>query len=402
MFTTVQQWVGRATRPLHPARYTPLTHERLRFYTLGLIALFKLFTFFGAAWDIQWHVVIGRDSLFIPPHIVAGMAYVGGLALSLSALVYETWLDRQGQRLTGVIRLGGITTSPAFLGVALSFLAGVFFTFLDDLWHRAYGLDATLWSPPHLLIMLAMSGIDFSLLLGFAAAARRLGWGLDWRKPAFWGIVLAGAFTFEAANFQISQAFIVGFGAGGAGLWGLLFPLMMGAWYPLTMTAQVRATGRFWVVLPVAAVCLVLQYIATGLAVLGFAVLQPVSVMEEFVRQNPQAVVSLAREFGRLNGFSEQIGFQQAWIMWLSVVPLALVALLDVRPALRARPWLAAPVYSTSLVLVCYVLLQRLPHFWPPGGVTVGHLLLAIVIAGAGGLVTAFLGMKLGGLADKM
>ncbi len=401
MFTTVQQWVGRAAQPFSPARYNPLTHERLRFNFLGLIALFKLFVFIGAAWDIQWHVVIGRDSLFIPPHIVAGLAYVGGLALSLAALTYETWLDRQGKRLTGVIRLGGIVTSPAFLAVALSFLAGTFFTFLDDLWHRAYGLDATLWSPPHLLIMVAMSGIDFSLLLGFTAAARRLGWGLNWRRPAFWGIVLAGAYTFEAANFQISQAFIEGYGQGGAGLWGLLFPLMMGAWYPLTMVAQIRATGRFWVVLPVALLCLVMQYIATGLAVLGFAILQPVSIMEEFVRANPTAVVALAREFGRLNGFSEMIGYQQAWIMWLSLAPLALVALLDLRPALRARPWLAAPVYSTSLVLICYALFLRLPTM-STNAVNAGHVLLAVVLAAAGGLVTAWLGQKLGSLADKM
>ncbi|MCC7361858.1 MAG: hypothetical protein IT317_20410 [Anaerolineales bacterium] len=402
MFTTVQQWVGRVAQPFSPARHTPLTHERLRFNTLGLIALFKLFLFLGAAWDIQWHVVIGRDNLFIPPHIVAGLAYVGGLALSLSAIVYETWLDRQGKRLSGVIRLGGIATSPTFLAVALSYMAGTVATGLDDQWHRLYGLDATLWSPPHLLIMVAMSGIDFSLLLGFTAAARRLGWGLDWRKPACWGILLAAAYTFEAANFQISQAFIEGFGRGGAGLWGLLFPLMMGAWYPLTLTAQVRATGRFWVALPVALLCLGLQYLATGTAALGFAILQPVSVMDEFVRQNPTAVISLAREFGRLNGFNDLIGLQQAWIMWLSVIPLGLVALLDLRPALRARPWLAAPVYSLSLMLVCYLVLQRLPHFWPAGGVTGAHLLLGMALATAGGLVTAWLGQKLGSLADRM
>lgn len=401
MFTTVQQWVSRHAGPLSPARYSALAHEQRRFYILGLIALFKVFLFFGAAWDIQWHVFIGRDDLFIPPHLVAGMAYTAGLALSLSALTYETWLDRQGQRLRGVIRLGGITTSPAFLAVAVSYLAGTFFTLLDDRWHSVFGLDATLWSPPHLLIMLAMSGIDFSLLLGFAAAARRLGWGLNWRKPALWGMVLAGAFTFEAANFQISQAFIEGFGQGGAGLWGLLFPLMMGAWYPLTLVAQVRASGRFWIVLPVAAVCLVLQYIATGLAEVGFAILQPVSVMEEFVRDNPRAVISLAREFGRLNGFSAMIGLQQAWIMWLSVPSLVLVALLDLRPALRARPWVAAPVYSVSLVLVCYVLFQRLP-IQATYAVNAGHVLLAVVLATAGGLVFGWLGQKLGAVADKM
>ena len=47
----------------------------------GLFAA-KLIGGWGVQWDIQWHVLIGRDSFWIAPHI---MTYVGvGLVVFLS------------------------------------------------------------------------------------------------------------------------------------------------------------------------------------------------------------------------------------------------------------------------------------------------------------------------------
>ena len=139
------------------------------------------------------------------------------MALALAAITYETYLDRRGARLQGVARLGGITAAPSFLAVALFLLAAVFFTFLDDQWHRAFGLDVTLWSPPHLLIGLAMSGVDLSLMFGVFISAKRQQLALNWRGLYFWVFVLLGAFMFESANYWTSQAFIYGFQHGGAG-----------------------------------------------------------------------------------------------------------------------------------------------------------------------------------------
>jgi len=400
MLTTLTHWIGWATGPFAPARHSAHAHERLRLGTLIVIGVFKLFNFFGAVWDIQWHVSIGRDSLFIPPHMVAAGSFVGGLALSLAAVSYESWLVRRGVRLAGAVRRGGLATAPAFLGIALAYLAATFFTFTDDLWHRAYGLDATLWSPPHLAIMLAMNTIDLCLLLGMTAAARRLGQPLSPRWPFFWGFILAGAFTFESANFQLSQAFIEGYGRGGAGLWGLLFPILMGVWYPLALTAMVGLARRFWVVLPILGLTLLLQYTGTGLAQVGFAVLQPEAVIDAFVRDNPGSAIALARDFAMRNGFTSLIGFQQAWVMWLSAAPLTLVALLDLWPKLRDRPLLAAPVYSASLVLACMVLFRGLPVM-ADYDINAGHVAAALALALAGGWVMGKVGVRLAALVDR-
>jgi hypothetical protein len=400
MLTSVTHWIGWATRPFIPAHYSPLAHERRRLSILGLICFFKLFDFFGINWDIQWHLAIGRDSLFIPPHLVVAVSFVAGLTLSLGAVTYETWLDRRGVQLAGVMRWGGVTAAPAFLAVALGYLAVSFVTFTDELWHRAFGLDATLWSPPHLAGMLAMNGIYFSLLMGLTATARRLGQPLSPRTPYFWVFILAGAFTLESANFQLSEALIVGHRQGGAGLWGLLFPLVTGVWYALALAFIVRLAGRFWIGLPILALTLGLQFVSTGLAALGFAVLQPVSVIEAFVRDNPDSVIALAREFTIRNGFSNLVGLQLAWLIGLSTAPLALVALLDRWPAARTRPWVAGPVYAAALVLACVVLFRGVPVM-AAYDLHAGHVAAALTLALTGGWGMARVGVRLATAADR-
>jgi hypothetical protein len=400
MLTTVQTWVGRATRPFSRTSYNVMAHERMRFYTLVGLALFKLLNFFGSAWDIQWHATIGRDSFFIPPHMVAAAGFVAGLSLALTAVTYETWLDRRGARMQGVVRWGGITAAPAILSATLFYLAAIFFTFLDDQWHRRFGLDVTLWSPPHLLIGLAMSGADFSLLLGLTVSARRLGLKLNWRSPYFWGFILVGAFAFEAANYWTSEAFIFGFRYGGAGLLGLLFPILVGSLYPCALLLSLRLAGRYWVIVPIFVLALILQYTGTGLSQVGFAILKPVSLIDAYILLNPQSTIALARRFGVENGFTGLIGLQQAWVMWLSAVSLGLVALLDLWPAARRRMLLAAPVYSLSLVVACYFFFQGMPVM-AKYTITALDVAAAACLACAGGLLFGWLGLRLAGLVVK-
>lgn len=402
MLTTVQAWMGRAARPFSRASADARTHERLRFYALLGLALLKLFNLFGSVWDIQWHASIGRDSNFIPPHIVAAGGFVSTLGLALLMISYETYLDRRGTRLQGVKRFGGITVTPAFLSVALFLLAGVFLAFVDDQWHRAFGLDVTLWSPPHLAIGLVMSGVDFSLMAGLFVSAKRQGLtlaGQAWRGAYFWGFVLLGAFMFESANYWTSQAFIFGYQNGGAGLLGLLFPMLMGLLYPLGLVTTLRLSKIYWIVAPIFVLTLILQYTGTGLAAVGFAIMQPVSIINEYVRLNPSTTVALARQFASDNGMAGLIGLQQAWVQWLSGIPLLLVALLSLAPWARGRWLMAAPLYSLSLMLTCYVWFQRLPVM-ARYDVTWAHVALATLLSTAGGLVLGWLGSKFAGAIE--
>ena len=125
----------------------------LRRAALWGLLVSKLLGGWGVQWDIQWHVLIGRDSFWIAPHL---MTYAGvGLSVLLSwgVIGWESLLAGRGRTSAdGVtIRLLGLTGTRGFhlaaWGIALTVLAAP----IDDLWHRLFGLDVTIWSPPHLL-----------------------------------------------------------------------------------------------------------------------------------------------------------------------------------------------------------------------------------------------------------
>lgn len=375
-------------------------HERLRLKVLFAVAILKLFNFIGGAWDIQWHVEIGRDSLWIPPHLLVFFAFGTGLVVTLALIGYETYLARIGQAQPHSLRLGPFFAPTAAFGICLGYLLALFSAVLDELWHEIFGIDATLWSPPHLSIMLSTMVVDFSLMLGIASSARRLGYGFNLKSPLPWGLILTGAYAFESVNFQMGEAFIVGYRHGGVGLYGLFFPILVGAFLPLSMIVLIRLAKRYWVVLLALGLTLLLQYLATGIAAAGFAILKPVSVIDDYVLQNPESTAAKAREFAGLLGFNGLIGFHQAWTMTLCALPLVLVTLLGLIPAARRGTLVAAPVFSTGMVLFSYLLYQQKPVLsaYP---ITTLDLLLACGISALGGLLMGGLGLRLASKVEQ-
>jgi hypothetical protein len=279
------------------------------------------------------------------------VAFLGGVALVLAMIIYETGLAKTGHDLPDTRRIGSLQAPSAvfviFFGYTFALLSALF----DELWHRVFGIDATLWSPPHLMIMAATMVVDFSLLLGITASARRLGHGFALKSPLLWGLLLVGAYAFESVNFQMGEAFIVGYRMQGIGLYGLLFPIMMGAVMPFSLLMVIGISKRFWLGLPILGMTLILQYLATGVAALGFEVLRPVSVIEEYVAQNPGSTAAVSRQFARLLGFDGLIGFHQAWTMALTIPALVLVALLGLLPWVRRCPVIAAPAFGAGMVV---------------------------------------------------
>ena len=100
----------------------------------------------GVQWDIRWHLLIGRDSFWIAPHVMtyAGVTLSAAIAFGMLALERVRGRASQGWRLAAV-------------GMALTILAAP----IDDLWHRLFGIDVTVWSPPHLL---GLAGAHLNLL----------------------------------------------------------------------------------------------------------------------------------------------------------------------------------------------------------------------------------------------
>ena len=99
----------------------------------------------GLYWDVAWHIDLGRDDeLFTPSHTMI-LIGLNGLVFAAAIAVLFANLDRGGR---GRLR---VPWSALVLG-ALGIGASAAFP-LDDLWHRAYGVDVTLWSPTHLQLI---------------------------------------------------------------------------------------------------------------------------------------------------------------------------------------------------------------------------------------------------------
>ena len=121
----------------------------------------------GGYWDVAWHIDLGRDTFWSPPHL---LIYAGVLLLlgSLALGFGEAWRRRASGRppqAGPALRLpGGVWMSPGLVMAGLGALMSLTSAPVDELWHWVYGQDVTIWSPPHLQLI-------FGVVIPYAAAA---------------------------------------------------------------------------------------------------------------------------------------------------------------------------------------------------------------------------------------
>ncbi len=103
----------------------------------------------GFYWDVAWHIDLGRDKqLYTPSHV---MILVGLGGLFFAAMI--TSLFASVEKVNTRVQIGWVRIPlPAVLLGLLGFGGAAAFP-LDALWHDAYGIDVTLWSPTHLQLM---------------------------------------------------------------------------------------------------------------------------------------------------------------------------------------------------------------------------------------------------------
>jgi hypothetical protein len=103
----------------------------------------------GFYWDVAWHIDFGRDkALFTPPHL---MILLGLMGLAGAAVLSITIASVQKADVG--LRLGRIRIPYGALPLAGLGVFSVIGFPLDDLWHRTYGIDVTMWSPTHLMMI---------------------------------------------------------------------------------------------------------------------------------------------------------------------------------------------------------------------------------------------------------
>src|SRR5215207_6783505 len=112
----------------------------LRGRALWILLLAKALAGVGVGWDIRWHIVIGRDSFWIAPHVMTYAGVALAAIVSFGILAWETRLARQGRAPGDTLRIAGLTGTRgwhlAWWGVAMTIVAAP----VDDLWHRLFGI----------------------------------------------------------------------------------------------------------------------------------------------------------------------------------------------------------------------------------------------------------------------
>ena len=216
-----------ATGQSEGGKRTPRTQNpRARYGTIVVgSAVFLL----GGYWDVSWHIIIGRDTFWSPPHLVLYAGIVAILAACASAIAQAAAAARgRGPALPGpLVTLPlGLRLPPGTLvtlvGAGMSLASAP----IDDTWHRLYGLDVTVWSPPHIMLIAGMVIAPFGALIGLGletndqlpARLQRLwhGTGKLWRMPrselgavAASGLMLATAlsvlaeYDFDFPRYQL-------------------------------------------------------------------------------------------------------------------------------------------------------------------------------------------------------
>ena len=181
----------------------------------SLIAMIALITaLFGMLWDISLHIGQGRDEgpLANPAHyfILVGLFLVFVAGMLAVVLPLDEDPGPASVQITRTWRapVGGLLVAGSGCYALLGFP-------LDDVWHRLFGQDVTLWGPTHLMLITGagLSLIGLLVLEQEGHARQRAGAGAGAAPAVSWllrvcalGGMLIGLSVFQAEfDFGVPQ-----------------------------------------------------------------------------------------------------------------------------------------------------------------------------------------------------
>src|SRR3954468_10802247 len=210
-----------------------------------------LIALLGMYWDISLHIDNGRDPgpLANPAHYLILVGLYGVFAAGVLAIALPK--ERPGK---AAVRIKEDWYAP--VGGLLIASCGAFALIgfpLDDIWHRLFGQDVTLWGPTHLMLFggASMTLIGQAVLLQEGMRFRRsagestsgdVAWITKFRRLGLMGGLLIGLSTFQGEfdfgvpQFRfVFQPMLIAFAAGMAlvcarlwiGRWGAIGAALM-------------------------------------------------------------------------------------------------------------------------------------------------------------------------------
>ena len=201
--------------PEVPVESSPRAGRVLAGVALGAYAL----QLAGVYWDVGWHHARGRETFWSPPHL----AIYAGAALALLAAA---------RGMLGEGRRSG-TYRAAALGPLIQLAAAP----VDELWHRIFGRDVSIWSLPHLLgILGGMVGVLGWILAVSPGGGRARGDQASRRMAGALCILLLAGALFALGEYDHDEA--------SRGPW--LYPILTSLLAPWILVAGRGWLGRRW------------------------------------------------------------------------------------------------------------------------------------------------------------
>lgn len=197
--------------------------------------------------DVSWHIALGRDEqLMTAPH--AGILL--GLVMILGGAVLGTLVATFDQ--VDGVRVGALRIPRSLLPLWALGLGAVSGFPLDEVWHLAYGVDVTMWSPTHMLMILGATFTGLAAWLILAESGVRptdSRWARAAHLVCGWltlqGLLAPqGEFTFGVPQFSLLFAPILVCLAAGLGL--IAIRLVHGPWWGLGLVVVnflIQVTG---------------------------------------------------------------------------------------------------------------------------------------------------------------
>jgi hypothetical protein len=234
------------TRPgnVFSAVATPPTasrvYARVPWYLSGVTAAATA-VYIGVIWDISWHMTIGRDTFWSPPHL---MTYLAAILVGVSCgyVVLKTSLAGTAEERAQSVGFWGFRAPLGAWVCTWGTFAMLTSAPFDNWWHNAYGLDVKIISPPHTLLSLGMFAIVVGALLMILAwqnRARDVGSDRPPRRLELLYVYVAGLALSMVAIYTTEYSFR-GFQHGAA------FYRVSALAYPIVLVATARASTMRW------------------------------------------------------------------------------------------------------------------------------------------------------------
>jgi hypothetical protein len=200
----------------------------------------------GLYWDISWHIGIGRDTFWTPAHMAIQLGAVL-TGLSCAYLILRTTFAGDAESKEKSVKIWGLRGPlGAFIAAWGGFcmLASAPF---DNWWHQSYGLDVTILSPPHVVLL---AGIFVMGLGGLILTTGQMNLSFGDSRDKFNRLLLYSGALLLALLLMLGYEYI----GDQTLMHSAIYYLVLGMIAPVVLVGIGRTSGSRWAATAVASI----------------------------------------------------------------------------------------------------------------------------------------------------